>query len=70
MTDSNLNQYGAQTTCLCNMVGKCSFDSQHGGPDWHPANLGCSKFKYKNKDQSKIQLRDNKGKNGCEKTKI
>ena len=32
------------------MIGRCSLDSQHGRPDRHPANVGCSLFRYTNND--------------------
>ena len=32
------------------MIGRCSSDSQHGRPDSHPANDGCSFFRYSNDD--------------------
>ena len=30
------------------MIGRCSPDSQHGRPERHPANVGCSLFRYTN----------------------
>ena len=30
------------------MIGRCSLDSQHGRLDGHPANVGCSLFRYTN----------------------
>ena len=32
------------------MIGRCSPDSQHGRSDRHPANVGCSFFRYLNDD--------------------
>ena len=32
------------------MIGRCSPDSQHGRPDCHPSNIGCSFFQYINAD--------------------
>ena len=32
------------------IIGRCSLDSQHGRPDGHPANVGCSLFRYTNSD--------------------
>ena len=32
------------------MIGRCSPDSQHGRPDRHPTNVGCSFFRYINDD--------------------
>ena len=34
------------------MIGRCSLDSQHVGFSQHPANFGCSYFRYTNKEQS------------------
>ena len=48
MTNGNLNQYGDQTTGLGVMIGRYSLDSQHGGPDGHPVNVGCSFSWYTN----------------------
>ena len=31
---------------LSDMTGMCSLNSQHGGPDHDPANVGCSYFRY------------------------
>ena len=47
MTNRNLDQHRAQTTGLGDMIGRCSFDSQHGDPK-HPANVGCPFSRYKN----------------------
>ena len=32
------------------MIGRCSLDNKHGRPGSHPANVGCSLFRYKNSD--------------------
>ena len=32
------------------IIGRCSPDSQHGRPNRHPANVGCSFFRYTNDD--------------------
>ena len=32
------------------MIGRCSLDTQHGRPESHPANVGCSLFWYINGD--------------------
>ena len=34
------------------MIGRCSPDSQHRRPECHPANVGCSLFRYMNDDIS------------------
>ena len=41
---------GTLTTSLGVMIGSCSSDSQHGRPDCHPTNAGCSFFRYINDD--------------------
>ena len=43
-----MTQRGNQATGLSVMIGKCSPDSQHGRPNRHPANVGCSFFMYTN----------------------
>ena len=48
MSNYNITQRG--TTGLGVMIGRCSPDSQQGRPDRHPANVGCSFFKYMNDD--------------------
>ena len=32
------------------MIGRCSLDSEHGRSNRHPANVGCSFFRYTNGD--------------------
>ena len=32
------------------MTGRCSLDCQHGRTNRHPANVGCSLFRYTNRD--------------------
>ena len=34
------------------MIDRCSPDSQHRRPNRHPANVGCSRFRYMNEDIS------------------
>ena len=53
---------------LSTMIGRCSFESQDEGPDWRPENVGCSNFRYKNKDQSNYSMEKQKRKNEPEKT--
>ena len=36
------------------MIGRCSPDSQHGRPDRHPTNVGCSFFGYINDDVTNL----------------
>ena len=48
MTNRNIFQHGTQTTGFGVMIGWCPFVSQHGGPLRHPANVGCSFFRYTN----------------------
>ena len=50
MSNSNFTQRGTQGSDLGVMIGRCSLDSQHGRPDRHPANVGCSVFRYTNSD--------------------
>ena len=46
----NITKRGTQATGLGVMIGRCSLDSQHGRPDRHPTNVGCSFFRYMNDD--------------------
>ena len=46
----NITQHGAQAKDLGVMISRCSLDSQHGRPHCHPANVGCSFFRYMNDD--------------------
>ena len=48
MSNQNITQRGTQTTGLVVMIGWCSPNSQHGKPDCHSANVGCSFFRYTN----------------------
>ena len=50
MSNSNITQRGTQASGLCLMIGRCSLDSQHGRPDSHPVNVGCSFFRNTNCD--------------------
>ena len=50
MSNSYFTQRGAQDSALGVMIGRCSLDSQHGRSDCHPANVGCSLFRYTNSD--------------------
>ena len=50
MLNQNMTQRGTQATGLGVMIGRCSPDSQHGRPDRHPANVGCSCCRYTNDD--------------------
>ena len=46
----NITQSWSQATCLGVMIGWCSPDCQHGRFNSHPANVGCSFFRYTNGD--------------------
>ena len=50
MSNSFITQRGTQATSLALMIGRCSLDSHHGRADHHPANVGCSLFRYRNGD--------------------
>ena len=50
MTNHNIAKRGTQATGLGVMIGRCSLDSQHGRSDRHPADVGCSLFRYMNDD--------------------
>ena len=50
MSIHNITQCGTQATGLGVMIGRCSPDCQHGRPDRHPTNAGCSFFRYINDD--------------------
>ena len=41
---------GTQAIGLGLMIDRCSSDSQHERPKRHPANVGCSFFRYTNDD--------------------
>ena len=45
-----MTQHGTQATGLGVMIDRCSPDSQHWKPGNHPANIGCSFFRYTNDD--------------------
>ena len=48
MSNLNITKRGTQATGLGVMIGRCSLDSQHGGPGRHPTNVGSSLFRYLN----------------------
>ena len=50
MLNQNMTQRGTQATGLGVMIGRCSPDSQRGRAEGHPANVGCSFFRYTNDD--------------------
>ena len=50
MSNHNITQHDIQACCLGVMIGRYSPDSQHGRPDRHPRNVGCSFFRYINDD--------------------
>ena len=50
MFNHNITQRATQATGLGVMISKCCPDSQHGRPDRHPTNVGCSFFMYMNDD--------------------
>ena len=50
MSNSNITPHGTQASGLGVTIGRCSLDSQHGRYDCHPANVGCSLFRYTNGD--------------------
>ena len=50
MSNHNITQRGTKATGLGVMIGRCSPDSQHGRPDRHPTNAGCSFYRYINDD--------------------
>ena len=58
MTNRNITHSGIRTTGLGVVFGSYSFDSQQGGTNKYPANVGCF-FKYKqktNKVTTRIRL--------------
>ena len=50
----NITQRGTQGTGAGVMIGRCSPDSQHGRRERHPANVGCSFFRYTTDDLRKF----------------
>ena len=48
----NRNQHGTRITVLGVIIGRCSLNSQHAESVRLPANVGCSYFRYTNKNQS------------------
>ena len=67
---TNPNQCGIQMTDLCVVIGRYSFNSQHGGRriDRHPANVGYSISGTQATNKETTQQREANGKNGQEKT--
>ena len=49
MSNSNI-QRRTQAPGLGVFIGRCSPESQRGRPSSHPANVGCSLFRYTNGD--------------------
>ena len=62
MSNLNITKRGTQATGLGVVIGRCSPDSQHGRPDVHPANVGCSLFRCMNDDISNHNDQRPKGK--------
>ena len=52
MSNLNITKRGTHATGLSVMISRCSHDSQHGRLDRHPANVGCSFFRYMKDDTS------------------
>ena len=52
MSNSYFTPRGTQDSDLGVMIGRCSLDSHHGRLDRHPANVGCSLFRYTNNDST------------------
>ena len=50
MSNHNITKRGTQVTGLGVMIAKCSIDSQHGGSDRHPADVGSYLSRYMNDD--------------------
>ena len=50
MSISYFTQRGAQDSALGILIGSFFLDNQHGRIDRHPANVGCSLFRYTNSD--------------------
>ena len=48
MLKQNKTQRGTQAIVLGVVIGRCSPDGQHDRPVGHPANIGCSFFRYRN----------------------
>ena len=52
MSNLNITKRGTQATGLGVMIGRYSPGGQYGRPERHPANIGCSLFRYMNDDIS------------------
>ena len=52
ISNSYFTQRGTQDSDLGVMIGRCSLDSQHWRSDRHPANVGCSIFRYTKNDST------------------
>ena len=65
---SDPNQRGAQITGLTVTISRYFVDSEHGGCNWHFANVGFSNLRFTNKNKATIKLRDTYGEKGLEKT--
>ena len=50
ISKQNMTKHGTQATGLGIVIGKCSPDSQYERPDYHPAKVGCSFFRYTNNE--------------------
>ena len=46
MLKQNMPKSGTQASGSGVMIGRCFPDSQHGRPERHPANAGCSFLRY------------------------
>ena len=57
ISNHNITQRGTQATGLGVMIGRCSPDSQHVRSDRHPANVGCSFFRYTNEPRNHTNQR-------------
>ena len=70
MANLNITKLGTQATGFGVMIGRCSPDSQHGSTSRHPANVGCSFFRYMNDDISNHNDQRQNTKHGPGKTLI
>ena len=68
MLNQNMSERGAQATGLGVMIGRCFSYNQHGSYDHHPANVGCSLFRYTNSELRNHTNQRCKHKNGLGKT--
>ena len=71
MLNQNMTQRGTEATRLGVMISRCSSDSQYWRLVRHPANVGCSFFRYSKDDlRNHFYFRSNPSQRGYRKRMI